>query len=160
MAAKGMRDTARAEPWLIEVKEMGMKRTIRFVLVVVAVTVGAMNTMAIEEAAYKVVKKDKKFEIRDYAAHVLAETIVEGDLEDAGNKAFYRLFNYISGSNRSSTKVAMTAPVSQESAGEKIAMTAPVEQQRANENWAVSFTMPASYTLESLPVPDLSLIHI
>jgi len=154
MAAKGMCEVAHEEPWLIEAKEMGMKRTIRLALVTVAVTLGAMNTMAVEEAPYKVVKKDNRFEIRDYAAHVLAETIVEGDLEDAGNNAFYRLFNYISGNNRSRTKVAMTAPVSQQSVGEKIAMTAPVEQRRANANWAVSFTMPDSYTLESLPVPE------
>jgi hypothetical protein len=33
-------------------------------------------------------------------------------------------------------------------------MTAPVSQQRARDKWAVSFTMPASYTLETLPVPD------
>ena len=110
--------------------------------------------MAIEEAAYKVLKTSGKFEIREYVPHILAETIVDGDLEEAGNKAFRRLFNYISGANRSRAKVAMTAPVSQEKAGEKISMTAPVVQQRARDKWAVSFTMPASYTLETLPVPD------
>ena len=110
--------------------------------------------MAIEEAAYKVLKTSGKFEIREYAPHILAETVVDGDLEEAGNKAFRRLFNYISGANRSRAKVAMTAPVSQERAGEKIQMTAPVNQQRALDKWAVSFTMPASYTLETLPAPD------
>ena len=110
--------------------------------------------MAIEEAMYTVVKKDDQFEVRDYAPHILAETIVEGDLEQAGNKAFDRLFRYISGDNRSHTKVAMTAPVSQEQAGEKIKMTAPVGQQRVQEKWAVSFMMPASYTLETLPEPE------
>lgn len=33
-------------------------------------------------------------------------------------------------------------------------MTAPVNQQRLQDRWAVSFTMPASYTLETLPIPD------
>ena len=110
--------------------------------------------MAIEEATYKVVKKDDKFEIRDYAPHILAETVVEGDLEQAGNKAFNKLFRYISGDNRSRDKVEMTAPVSQEPMGEKIKMTAPVGQQRVQERWAVSFMMPASYTLETLPEPE------
>lgn len=110
--------------------------------------------MAIEEAPYKVLKSDGKFEIREYAPHILAETIVEGDLEEAGNKAFRPLFRYISGDNRARTKVAMTAPVSQEKTGEKITMTAPVNQQRLQDRWAVSFTMPASYTLETLPIPD------
>ena len=110
--------------------------------------------MAIEEASYNVVVKDEKFEVRDYSAHVLAETLVDGDLEKAGNKAFDRLFRYISGDNQSRNKVAMTAPVSQERAPEKIKMTAPVSQQRVQEKWAVSFMMPAAYTLQTLPVPS------
>ena len=85
--------------------------------------------MGIEEAGYRVVKSDGAFELRDYAPHILAETVVDGSLEDAGNQAFRRLFRYISGENRSQGKIAMTAPVSQESKGEKISMTAPVGQQ-------------------------------
>lgn len=110
--------------------------------------------MAIEEAEYEVIKKAGKFEIRDYASHILAETVVEGNLEDAGSKAFNRLFRYISGDNQSRDKVAMTAPVAQRPAGQKLAMTAPVGQQRAGENWAVSFMMPGAYSLETLPEPD------
>jgi len=113
-----------------------------------------MDAMAIEEATYNVLKKDNDFEIRDYAPHILAETIAEGDLEEAGNKAFNRLFRYISGENRSRDKVAMTAPVSQEQKGEKIQMTAPVGQRSVQDHWAVSFMMPASYTLETLPEPE------
>lgn len=131
-----------------------MKSAIIIPLTTVIIIIGAMTAMAIEEAKYEVVIKDSKFEVRDYAPHVLAETIVEGSLEDAGNKAFNRLFNYISGNNKSRTKVAMTAPVSQENAGEKIKMTAPVEQHRSQDNWAVSFMMPAEYSLETLPEPD------
>ncbi|NLI34445.1 MAG: heme-binding protein [Deltaproteobacteria bacterium] len=109
--------------------------------------------MAIEEAVYNEVIKEGKFEIRDYAPQILAETLVEGDLEQAGNEAFNRLFRYISGDNRSRRKVEMTAPVSQEPKGEKIKMTAPLGQERVQEKWAVSFMMPASYTLETLPEP-------
>jgi hypothetical protein len=131
-----------------------MKRSIRIILAAAFIIIGAMDAMAIEEATYKVVKKDNKFEIRDYASHILAETVVEGDFEEAGNKAFNVLFGYISGDNRSREKLAMTAPVSQEPKGEKIRMTAPVGQQRVQESWAVSFMMPASYTLETLPEPE------
>jgi len=109
--------------------------------------------MAIEEAPYKVVKSAGIFELRDYAPQILAEVVVDGDLEGAGNKAFRRLFSYITGANRSQGKIAMTAPVSQEAAGENIPMTAPVGQRRDQDKWSVSFTMPASQTLESLPVP-------
>jgi len=110
--------------------------------------------MATEEAPYKVLKVDDIFELREYAPHILAEIIVDGDLVGAGSKAFRRLFRYISGDNRTRSKIAMTAPVSQEQKGEKISMTAPVSQQRMKGKWAVSFMMPATYTLETLPVSD------
>ena len=131
-----------------------MKRSIRIILAAAVIIIGVIDAVAIEEATYKVVKKDNKFEIRDYAPHILAETIVEGDFEEAGNKAFNVLFGYISGDNRSREKLAMTAPVSQEPKGEKIKMTVPVGQRRVQESWAVSFMMPASYTLETLPEPE------
>jgi effector-binding domain-containing protein len=131
-----------------------MKRSMRIIIAAAVIIIGAMDAMAIEEATYNVVKKDDKFEIRDYAPHILAETVVEGDLEQAGSKAFNKLFRYISGDNRSRDKMAMTAPVSQEAIGEKIKMTAPVGQQRVQDRWAVSFMMPASYTLETLPEPE------
>ena len=67
--------------------------------------------MAIEEATYAVVQRDGQFEIRDYASHVVAETVVAVAFARAGNEAFRRLFRYISGDNRSRHKVAMTAPV-------------------------------------------------
>ena len=129
-----------------------MKAFIRNILFT-AMLLGGVDAMAIEEAKYTVVLKENDFEIRDYAPHVLAETIVEGDLEGAGNEAFRSLFDYISGNNQRQDKLAMTAPVSQEVAGEKIDMTAPVGQQRLEKKWLVSFMMPASYTLATLPKP-------
>jgi len=128
--------------------------TMRIILAAAVIFIGAADAMAIEEAGYNVVKKEGKFEIRDYAPHILAETVVDGSIEQAGSKAFNRLFRYISGDNSSREKMAMTAPVSQEPRGEKIAMTAPVGQRGVGEQWAVSFMMPASYTLETLPEPD------
>jgi len=131
-----------------------MKRSIRIILAAAVIIIGVVDSGAIEEAVYKVINADGKFEIRDYTTHILAETVVEGNFEEAGNKAFNVLFGYISGDNRSREKLAMTAPVSQEPKGEKIKMTAPVGQQRVQESWAVSFMMPASYTLETLPEPE------
>ena len=135
-----------------------MRHSIGIVLVAAFILIGARNTMATEEAKYTVVKKDDSFQIRDYAPHVLAEIIVEGELENAGSKAFNSLFRYISGDNHSRNKVAMTAPVSQQPVSQKINMTAPVGQQRIDNKWAVSFMMPASYTLDTLPVPDDSKV--
>ncbi|WP_338844977.1 heme-binding protein [Massilia sp. W12] len=128
---------------------MNFKATLTALLLLTA----APAAMAIEEASYTVLKTDGKFEIREYAPQVLAETLVSGDLESAGNKAFKKLFDYISGDNVSRTKLSMTAPVSQIPAGEKIQMTAPVGQQRVEDQWAVSFMMPQTYTLSTLPQP-------
>lgn len=116
--------------------------------------------MAIEEATYTVVQRDGAFGVRDYVPHVVAETVVTGSFEQAGNQAFRRLFRYISGDNHSRRKVAMTAPVSQEPTGEKIAMTAPVGQQPAQASWVISFTMPASSAVETLPEPEDSQVTL
>jgi effector-binding domain-containing protein len=131
-----------------------MNKAITHVAVLVFILFGAMAAMATEEAKYTVVKKDEVFELRNYTPHILAETIVEGSAEEASNRAFGRLFGYISGKNQSRSKVAMTAPVSQSPASEKISMTAPVGQQSVGNKWIVSFMMPASYTMQSLPIPD------
>lgn len=121
---------------------------------------GAMRAMATEEAAYAVVERDGRVEVRDYAPQVLAETCVDGSLEDAGNEAFRKLFRYISGRNHAAAPIAMTAPVSQQPASVKIPMTAPVGQQATGSLWAVSFMMPAGSTLEGLPTPDDSSISL
>ena len=116
--------------------------------------------MATEEAPYTVLKTGDIFELREYPPQILAEILVAADLKGAGNKAFRPLFRYISGANRVRQKIAMTAPVSQEQMGEKIFMTAPVSQQRMQGKWAVSFMMPASYTMETLPIPEDSHITL
>jgi hypothetical protein len=130
-----------------------MKR-IGFAWLAGIIAFAAGEVMAIEEAPYKVVETNGQFELRDYAPHILAEILVEGSMEEAASHAFNVLFQYISGENSTRGKVAMTAPVSQQSVGEKIKMTAPVGQVKDGEKWAVSFMMPTNYTLETLPVPN------
>jgi hypothetical protein len=114
--------------------------------------------MAVEEAEYTVVLKEDSFEVRQYEPHILAETFVDGKFEDAGSAAFNRLFKYISGNNTASQKVSMTAPVVQEADSERISMTSPVGQQRVADRWAVSFMMPAFYTMDTVPEPSDSSV--
>ena len=116
--------------------------------------------MAIREAEYKIVEKDGCFELRDYAAHILAEIMIDAPFEKVGNKAFHPLFEYISGANQLKNTLEMTAPVSQQVVGQQIEMTAPVSQQRKEGKWAISFMMPASYTLQTLPAPTNSAIQL
>jgi effector-binding domain-containing protein len=110
-------------------------------------------TVGIEKAKYSVIEKEGKFELRQYQSQIVAETIVEATFDQAGNLAFRRLFNYISGENRKRESIAMTAPVRQKRRSEKIAMTAPVSQQKAEGKYSISFLMPSKYTMETLPEP-------
>ena len=117
------------------------------------------KAMAIEEAHYRVLKKDGNFEIRQYKPQIVAETVVEGTFDEVGNAGFKRLFAYISGSNTKQQPIPMTAPVSQEAGSEKIPMTAPVSQEKIGDKWHISFLMPSQYTMETLPLPiDESIV--
>ena len=121
-----------------------------------AVLLGAVTTpvCAVEEAEYRVLREDGKVEIREYAPFIVAETVVEGDFEEASNRAFRALFRYIDGDNTARREIAMTAPVSQQKSSQKIDMTAPVSQAKAPGGWAVSFMMPSSLTMDTVPEPD------
>lgn len=120
------------------------------------------NTMAsrVEEPKHTVALRDGDFELRVYAPRVVAETRVSGAWDKAGNEGFRRLAGYIFGGNRARTKVAMTAPVAQRPESERIAMTAPVGQARTGDDWAVTFTMPSTFTLETLPEPNDSRVTL
>ena len=114
----------------------------------------AKSALAIEKAKYTVLEKENDFEIRQYDIQIVAETYVDGDLEDVGNEGFRRLYGYISGDNKKKQSISMTAPVGQEAGSEKIAMTAPVKQEKKDNQWRITFLMPAEYTLETLPEPN------
>jgi hypothetical protein len=118
------------------------------------------DAQAIEETKFKVIESEGKFELRQYASHIVAETFVEGDFSEVGNEAFRRLAGYINGQNRRKQTIPMTAPVSQEADSVKILMTAPVNQEKAGEKWRMTFLMPAQYTLETLPEPLDSRVEL
>lgn len=108
---------------------------------------------------YETVARIDDVELRRYPPTVLVETVAPSE-----NAAFWRLFRYISGANRSSTEVSMTAPV--ESAGESISMTAPVESRSESvsmtapvesdtteEGVRMAFYLPAEYDYDTAPRP-------
>ncbi|MEO7065462.1 MAG: heme-binding protein [Rhodanobacter sp.] len=136
-----------------------MKRLIFAGLLVVA-TLGSA-AMAVETPAYKEVLHEGDFEVRDYPALVVAEVTVTGDQKEASSKGFRLLAGYIFGGNQKRQSIAMTAPVAQQAVSEKIAMTAPVAQtQTATGTWVVRFTMPSTWSLQTLPVPNDSSVKL
>jgi hypothetical protein len=117
--------------------------------------------MATEEPTYTVAVHQDEFEVRDYPALIVAEVIVSGTRDEASNAGFRLLAAYIFGGNTRRQSIAMTAPVLQERATrETIAMTAPVNQSGADGAWVVRFTMPSTYTLETLPTPNDARVRL
>tara|TARA_Y100001968_G_scaffold332651_1_gene391671 strand:+ start:1050 stop:1568 length:519 start_codon:yes stop_codon:yes gene_type:complete len=89
--------------------------------------------MAYEEPNYEQVYKTEDFEVRFYGERLVVQTRY-GDQ----NGGFRKLFNYISGSNKDSEKIAMTIPVTQLDSGEGMVM---------------QFYMPARFNKTNAPMP-------
>ncbi|HDP97013.1 MAG TPA: heme-binding protein [Euryarchaeota archaeon] len=99
----------------------------------------------VEKAQYSVIRKLGGAEVRKYPEIILAT--VSGLSDD---EAFSKLFRYISGSNRASEEMDMTAPViSDDPKSEKIPMTAPVISKRNS----FSFVLPSNFKEGKVPVP-------
>lgn len=122
---------------------------------------------SVEEATYQVIETEDRFEVREYEPLVVAQTTVDATFDEAGNIAFRRLFDYISGANQAQREIAMTAPVmalaAQEAGGEEIAMTAPVMSEDTALGWRFAFVLPAGFSLDSAPLPtspDVTLARL
>lgn len=131
------------------------------------------NVMAIEEPKFDIVLSDGPVEVRSYAPVLVAETLVEGDMDEASGKGFRLIADFIFGNNQvvsssTSEKIAMTAPVTLEPQSAKIAMTAPVTlepqstsvQIQSTKQWLVRFVMPSRYTLATIPKPKNSAVSL
>ena len=115
--------------------------------------------MAIETPKYKVLKKYKNIEIRQYSGYMQAEVEVGGlNYRSAIEKGFEILAGYIFGNNVSRKRIDMTAPV-KTSKSERIAMTSPVKVS-GEGTYNVAFFMPSRYTLENLPIPNEKSIKL
>lgn len=102
-----------------------------------------------EKLPFRVVRNYANFQIRKYDSYVLVQYSGEGDFTSVTSRAFNPLFQFISGSNSTQRKIAMTAPVFQE------------EPQPGKH--LVSFVMPSSMTIDDVPAairPDLSIHEV
>ncbi len=132
---------------------------ILIVLVVIAAlwSVWGFFGSRVEQADYTVVKKMNGYEIREYPAHIVAQTTVQGSYEKSMEKGFSIVAGYIFGGNTKKESIAMTAPVvaqKNDKTSESIAMTAPVMATSEGNSQIISFGMPRSYTMETLPTPN------
>ena len=129
--------------------------------------------MAIEEPRYDVIVSQPPFELRHYAPTLIAQTLVDGDMDSASSQGFRLIANYIFGNNIAvgsdqAAKIAMTTPVTVEPQSSKIAMTAPVtiEPQSGDtrvsvaHQWRIHFVMPSQYTLATIPKPNNNAVTL
>ena len=97
--------------------------------------VSTSNAMAYEEPEYKLIETTDVYEIREYEERLAVKTTQS----KSQNGAFRRLFNYISGSNENSSKIAMTVPVI---------------QSKDINGASMIFFLPKNFTKQSAPLPD------
>ena len=71
----------------------------------------SINQSSLETPKYKLVKKYKKFEIRDYEKMIVAYTNIKEEYRQSTFTGFRRIANYIFGWNNKNMEIAMTAPV-------------------------------------------------
>ncbi|MED5288271.1 MAG: heme-binding protein [Pseudomonadota bacterium] len=90
---------------------------------------GTGSSMAYEEPSFAVVQANESYEIRYYNERIVVQTN-----NTSQNSGFRKLFNYISGKNSNSEKIAMTVPVTQ-------------------TNNLMQFYLPIKFDHENTPIP-------
>jgi len=98
------------------------------------------DVMAYEEANYQIIKKNDIYEIRKYSNRLAIETI-----ESNQGSSFRRLFNYISGNNKTNQEIKMTTPVTR------------VEK---NDNMTMQFYLPSNFDEKNVPDPSDENVNI
>jgi hypothetical protein len=143
--------------------------------------------MPTDKPRYEVLARAGAMEVRRYAPIIVAETFVEGELGPAGSEGYRRLLSYISGYNRARREIdcpgrllkaetgnrpgaagtsaalvpdATSTPPSGPTTGEPIPMTAPMGQRPEGAGYWVSFVMPPSLSLVTLPQPSHPQIRL
>ncbi len=109
-----------------------------------------------EEPDFRALKTDGDFQIRDYGAMTVAETVVQGPRKAALSEGFGIIADYIFAKSRDGEKIAMTVPVTQDS-GDPMASDPPLFDDELEGAWRTRFVMPAGRTSNDLPEPPDSI---
>ncbi len=136
----------------------GMKKKWIMILAIIAIIlVGGILSGPImsdvEIPNYQIIHAEDNMEIRRYEPMIIAEVEMNGEREGAIGDGFRLLADYIFGNNTMQQDSSKTTPVPQQM-NQKIAMTAPVQQQSSGASWKISFVMPSEYTIGNLPKPN------
>jgi len=105
-----------------------------------------------EEPDYRALATDGDFQIRDYPAITVAETVVEGPRREALSDGFRVLADYIFAKSRDGEALPMTVPVMQD-AGDPMASDPPLFDDELAGGWRTRFVMPEGREADELPAP-------
>ncbi len=142
-----------------------MDKTMQRGLVAGAVAAGAaliggafyiLHERQTEEPDYRPLKTDGDFQIRDYAAMTVAETVVQGPRKAALGEGFGIIADYIFAKSRDGEKIDMTVPVMQDS-GDPMASDPPLFDDDMEGAWRTRFVMPARRSSDNLPDPPAAI---
>ena len=113
------------------------------------------------EPEYRALATDGDFQIRDYPALTVAETVVEGARHQALSEGFGLLAGYIFAKSRDGEKLPMTVPVIQD-AGDPMATDPPLFDDELSGGWRTRFVMPDGRETGDLPPPPegIDLVEI
>tara|TARA_B100001113_G_scaffold173814_1_gene142395 strand:- start:456 stop:977 length:522 start_codon:yes stop_codon:yes gene_type:complete len=99
----------------------------------------------LEEPDYEVTASHSGFEVRRYSDTIQARVRTEGTNWRGSSGGFRRIAGYIFGRNERE---------------QMIAMTAPVHIWEEGDGTMMAFTMPSEYSMEDLPSPNDSGVHL
>ena len=102
------------------------------------------------EPDFRPLESDGDYQIRDYPAMIVAETVVEGPRRHALNQGFRILADYIFAKSRDGEKLEMTVPVMQDP-GDPMASDPPLFDDELEGAWRTRFVMPEGRSATNFP---------
>ncbi len=105
-----------------------------------------------QEPDYRALSSEGDYQIRDYPAMTVAETVVEGPRRSALSAGFGILADYIFAKSRNGESLPMTVPVMQDS-GSPMASDPPLFDDELEGGWRTRFVMPDGRQAGDLPEP-------
>lgn len=123
-----------------------LARKVLFLLPALTVVGAQAQLFSLEQPKFQSLEKEAEFELRLYSPMVVAEVVVQGDLDSAGKEGSRLVKQYIfrEGPNASLDKKNPDA--------DKISMTLPVTMEaQSKSTYRLHFVMPSSYTIDTLP---------
>lgn len=113
--------------------------------IIILILVGRWYAKLSRRTKYHIIEKKRDIEIRQYDPYIIAKIQAPGKRKESIRYGFIKLARYIFGDNKSSKKIAMTAPVL---------------QQESPPVWDICFIMPRKYAFNEVPKPKEASISL